>query len=361
MSKWLLGLAPMLTLAALGAQANVSGATPSVQIRYGSGVPMHQQQRLDQDLVILDSLKLKDSTGEMKRLFELNEVSSESVKKWLSERVRVIVDEKFQINETTVKMLGVGVTYPGVSATTNSMGPHDEKDETSDEPAGPQVVMSNLGGGLYMFGKSLSVFLGVDVAGVGVLEVKSPRLGLLQVGSGLFSTISSRMDKSAVENRLHSLFRLGTLLHEARHSDGSGKSLAFAHVLCPIGHDFVGVPACDTPSNGPYRLEALFLAAAKAACGEECSVKDKEIMDLLILDSESRVLSGFSRTQIAKPADSQSQDGKPADAAVASAGAPKKEGPGVCGFLEKLKIEASFCGPTLAEQVIEWDSAPESL
>lgn len=357
MSKWLLGLVPMLTLASVGANANVSGEAPSVQIRYGSGVPTQQKDRLQKDLVILDSLKLNDSTGEMKRLFQLEEVSNQTMKKWLSDRVSVIVDEKFAIDETTVKMLGVGAAYPGVPATTNSTGLNDQ---TSEEPVGPQVVMSNLGSGLYMFGKSMSVFLGVDVSGVGVLEVKSPRVGLLQVGSALFSTISSRMDKSAVENRLHSLFRLGTLFHEARHSDGSGKSLAFAHVLCPIGHDYVGVPACDAPSNGPYRLEALFLAGAKAACGEECSVKDKEIMDLLILDSESRVLSSFSRTPAAKPVDPQSQQEQAADPAVASA-EKAKEGTGVCSFLEKLKIEASFCGPDLAAQVIEWDSAPESL
>ncbi|MBC7661242.1 MAG: hypothetical protein H7249_16220, partial [Chitinophagaceae bacterium] len=64
----------------------------------------------------------------------------------------------------------------------------------------------------------------------------SPRTGVMQIGPTLFGTDDTLDEtKSASHRIVKSIFRLGVLFHESRHSDGNAKAgtFGFAHVNCP--------------------------------------------------------------------------------------------------------------------------------
>lgn len=98
--------------------------------------------------------------------------------------------------------------------------------------------------------------------------------------------LMNKIDESAMAN---SLGRMAVFFHEARHSDGNGKSLGFFHAVCPSGHDFQGSYACDRNLNGPYSIGAQMMKEFIKNC-DECSVSEKEQMRLRYLDSMNRVL-----------------------------------------------------------------------
>jgi hypothetical protein len=198
--------------------------------------------------------------------------------------------------------------------------PSESEEEAADPetPADPdtqerlkkrkvQTVMSNVGAAIYLSGKSSNLPLLLRVPGVGRIPVTSPRVGVIQVGSGLFPELSSGSSSGsddssgfglAPSSQARRASRLGTLFHEARHSDGNGKSLGFAHAICPVGHDYEGFNACDRNVNGPYLVGAMLTYHLRNNCSG-CSSREQEVLALETLDGLSRIIptkEGFTPT-----------------------------------------------------------------
>jgi hypothetical protein len=91
--------------------------------------------------------------------------------------------------------------------------------------------------------------------------------------------------------------RAETLFHEARHSDGHGKTLGFLHAKCPSYHDYAGLPACDLSTNGPYTIGALMFKYIMDSTADKSTEKTKKIQQLIYLDIANRTLSTSSLVQ----------------------------------------------------------------
>lgn len=108
-------------------------------------------------------------------------------------------------------------------------------------------------------------------------------------------------------NKVPSVVRTGTIVHEARHSDCTGglyiedavamlkgktpksHSCGNLHVNCPKGHSYEGLPACDGQPWGAYAVGAIYASAVASSDG----LSEEEIQQAKAeaLDSFSRVLN----------------------------------------------------------------------
>lgn len=86
-----------------------------------------------------------------------------------------------------------------------------------------------------------------------------------------------------------SIYRLSTLFHEARHSDGNRKSNSwgFDHTLCPAGSVHSGLLACDLFSNGPTKIGYYYLKVALENCAS-CSTVGKDLIRMALIDQKNR-------------------------------------------------------------------------
>lgn len=128
-----------------------------------------------------------------------------------------------------------------------------------------------------------------------ILRATSPRLGLLQIGDSLFGPLMTVNNNP--KSPANAVLRLGTFFHEGRHSDGRGASVGFSHAVCPKGHTYAGIAACDSSSNGAYPLGAAFMRHFLRHC-TQCTKLDKVLVELRILDSEERVLKPTAHSNI---------------------------------------------------------------
>jgi hypothetical protein len=151
--------------------------------------------------------------------------------------------------------------------------------------------MSNLGAGLYLMAKQRQILLAMRRSDGKIIPVTSPRVGLVQIGEGLFFK-KFQVNPEVPGAPANSVSRLSTIFHEARHSDGHGESLSFGHAYCPSGHAYEGYPACDRNLNGPYTIGAQMLKTLTQGCGD-CSIKEKTILKAIEADSRSRVLKAY--------------------------------------------------------------------
>lgn len=355
------------TAAALGLViAGLIGDAQAVELKYSTGVTEKQRELLSKDLARLATMSFGDSSGELRRVLKLPDVSAPSLEAWLQTRARYVIDEKHPFNAFTIFALAP-TEYPlaGDAPAPAPAAPPAEpaqpqnthvdgvlknaSDEaeggggtpsTSEESSGPTIVMGNMGAALYMVGRQNQVVVGFNMIGGGLVPITSPRVGLFQVGRGLFQPLSPKWAPEVIEDFVHSMFRMDTLFHEARHSDGStrvaAKQLGFAHERCPPGHELAGFPACDRPSNGPYRVGALILKSAVEGCGPECSTRDVEILTLLYADSMSRILTPLTR------ASQVGQDD-------------------LCAKLLRTRTNIPFCEAPDEAAVLEWDETPEAV
>ena len=84
----------------------------------------------------------------------------------------------------------------------------------------------------------------------------------------------------------NSWIRLGTILHEARHTDGQGSTATFPHVNCDNGYSTKQI--CDNALNGPNAVAKAFLTYAISLCSS-CSQKQLETLRAMQADVKSRV------------------------------------------------------------------------
>ncbi|NOT78385.1 MAG: hypothetical protein HOP07_05215 [Bacteriovoracaceae bacterium] len=251
---------------------------------------------INRDLEVLSNLKFTEETSEETlKVLGLEKLNSVTAKNWLETRVNYVIEENALsvyklLVKKTVFVERKGVTFPNADIVPHAL---EFNAETEAEDEGV-TVMSNIGAGLYMAGKKESQVYGLKIS-KGFLKkpikalAESPRVGIIQIGEGLFHkelTINNE-NPNAISNSLN---RLSTFFHEARHSDGNAKSLAFAHSRCPESHDYAGVHACDENRNGPYTVGAVMMKELIKSCGDDCSEREKEMLKIIAIDSLTRVI-----------------------------------------------------------------------
>ncbi len=223
-------------------------------------------------LQLIDSLPIVEmESSEMKRVMKLKDSSSSSIWEWLEARVQYIV----------------------------APAPSKKKRRGLEQ-------MLNLGAIFYHECQTQGISCILDIPAFRKIDVRSPRVGVLQMGKDLFSPVQATMghEKDSIVNRLRIL---SILFHEARHSDGNKDSpgnredssvgtRGFFHGKCPEGHYLQDRLACDFNLNGPYTVEGLWLESVLSSC-KHCTPKSKEAIRLLIADARSRVLTTENVTE----------------------------------------------------------------
>jgi hypothetical protein len=286
-------LASLLTLSA---QASLNAN----EIMLSKSIKPTLRHKIERDLRVIENFKFADKAKPATlRTMNLVSLNSTSATDWLNQRVNYIVSENAlsAFNLLVNRVLYVertDVDFPNSDITPYSSEQVAQINEAVADNGASFTVMSNIGAALYMGGKTERQVYGMKVSR-GFLHkservlVTSPRAGIIQIGEGLFSpelTINQQNEEALA----NSIFRLGTFFHEARHSDGNGKSLSFVHALCPPNHDYEGQPACDENLNGPYTIGALMMTEMAKTCDINCSEKDKQALAMIILDSANRIL-----------------------------------------------------------------------
>ena len=151
--------------------------------------------------------------------------------------------------------------------------------------------MSNIGVNLYRIAKKMKSIIGIQLTDGTFHAITTPRQGIIQIGAGFFMK-EMLPNHTLNESHSNSIFRLSTLLHEARHSDGHGKSLGFFHAFCPQGHTYENINACDKNLNGPYSITAASLKSFTHNC-KDCSKTEILILEMRTADAYDRILHTY--------------------------------------------------------------------
>lgn len=300
-----------ISLATLAASATSAWATASPPLQISSSVSKAESSALLSDLAQFPGFSVSKADPELYSLMKIDAPNGADAENalhaqmlgWLHTRVNYIVDGSFNEN-TSVYVLSKTANYqnPGIlplilAPLTNK--PANESSELSStlsqvasvfDDGSAEVVMDNLGSELYTSGKADGAELGVKIPGLkGIIPITSPRVGILRIGPGLFSVFQDD-PKEKITERYTQISQLATLFHEARHSDGNGRSLGFSHSICPQGHPYQGAAACDDMLNGAYTIQAYLLKAMTESCAD-CTANEKEALRLGYLDTFSRVVN----------------------------------------------------------------------
>jgi len=260
----------------------------NVDIKFSKGISKKFRKAMDRDLSVLERLDFKkEADQETLKVLGLDSLNADSATKWLEDRVQVVIEElsskklekKIKIEERYFNFENADVN-PNIEIPTST-------------PSGKGVtVMSNLGAALYFAGKSAGSLFSFKVK-TGFMKSEtvkfsSPRAGLIMIGPGHFMERFD-FDKDDRKAEANSYNRLATFFHEARHSDGAGKDLGFFHAVCPDGHDFQGLNACDRNLNGPYAVGAQMIKEFLKNC-DNCNDEVQERMKLAYLGSTNRII-----------------------------------------------------------------------
>lgn len=248
-----------------------------------------QQKKITQDLELLDNFQFRDQADlKTLRVLGLSELNAATANEWLHDRVKYIVEEKVSLKKLLYVELR-NIDYP--NSQTQLFSASDLMSNNQDISS--FITMTNIGAEAYLRGKAEHKIYGMKIKQTRPrktiqVRVDSPRVGVLQIGTGLFSPdlAINRNDPNAIAN---SIFRLAFFFHEARHSDGNGASLGFTHSSCPAGHDYEDELACDESLNGSYTVGAVMAREMMLACKDNCSERDKEMLKIFIIDNYNRV------------------------------------------------------------------------
>lgn len=260
-------------------------AVKAQTFKYSRDVPQSQSQLLESDILLLNKIEFQDLDPELYRVSDIDRkiTRGSELLDWMKERVRYVVGEKFVAYDKRYKeQANYNFELPGILP---DFGSSDKVMMSQYQLARPQIVMQNLGPSTYYLGKKSGTLWGLNISGVGKIPISSPRVGVIQVGPGLFKVPQNRKSTD-YDVRMD---RLTTLLHEARHSDGRGEHLGMMHSKCPSYHTYGGYYACDFNLNGAYTVAAYMGKALTENC-TDCSVAHKEKMRLSYLDSFNRVI-----------------------------------------------------------------------
>jgi hypothetical protein len=257
-----------------------------------SSVPVDQSNRIEQDIQAMKKMSFAQSDPELLKLMELTDatpnLTPDTLLNWMEARVHFFVDENFDL-KTAVSLAQKNYAFPNPGVFPDETSPDETSDEDVSSGGDTIQVMTNIGAGIYESSKTLKDLVQINLPGIAVVPVTSPRIGLVRLGSGLFSQLYDDPSLS-IDSKPYIAYRLSVLFHEARHSDGNGKSLGFFHAICPSG-TFAGKAACDRNLNGPYQIQAKFLLSLISSC-TDCSDGDTQAMQLIEADSASRQIRG---------------------------------------------------------------------
>jgi len=255
-----------------------------VDITLSSKIKNSQEKAIERDFKTLSEFKFSEEGSEDTLFyFGIQSLTNEDLEEWLDARVSWIIPETEPKNLKLIE--GGSAAYPDNGMPIIEM--------PSVKPSGKGVVvMSNIGTALYFSGKQSKQKVGLKIKTSlfkrEKVMIDSPRTGVIMIGEGLFMR-RLQINRQKDESVANSLGRLQTFFHEARHSDGHGKHLGFFHAVCPKGHDYAGVNACDRNMNGPYNIGSSLMKEFIKNC-EDCTESEKEVMKLVWLDSLNRVI-----------------------------------------------------------------------
>lgn len=252
-------------------------------IDFHSSVPQDQIDYLKTDLTYLYKTPVSQSDPEFLKMIQLKVGDGPQMHNWVLNRARYIVGETYDLTKNVIVDRAEGMRFKFPTTPLPSITDSIQKKKTKSDI---KNIMSNMGTVVYLAGKQNSSLLGINFDNK-IIFAKSPRIGVLKIGEGLFAQkfLFNKNPKASV----NSLSRLGTLFHESRHSDGSGASTGFIHANCPSGHAYVGHAACDLSSNGPYTIGALALRHLLLNC-TTCSLPETTAIEAAIADSFGRIL-----------------------------------------------------------------------
>ncbi|MCM2350880.1 MAG: hypothetical protein NDI69_12730 [Bacteriovoracaceae bacterium] len=259
-------------------------------INFHSSVPQDQVNALKADINYLYQTPVSTIDAEFQAMTGLPAVDGAHMHNWLINRSKHIIGESFQLTEENIAYW-IFHRFPKTPL------PDAFKAVNEDEDEGVVTVMSNIGSALYLLGKKQDVLLGLKLDGDKVYA-KSTRAGILQVGKGLFLE-RFRINKGDLLAPANTVSRLGTLFHEARHSDGNSEHTGFVHDECPTGHAYEGHAACEKSSNGSYSLGAVAEKQLLLNCSS-CSEKEKSAISAGIADAFSRIVDPKQSAQKAE-------------------------------------------------------------
>ncbi|MEA9357217.1 hypothetical protein SHI21_13415 [Bacteriovorax sp. PP10] len=265
------------TIIILSISFNSQASEKFAGIYFDSSLPASQLRTMKDDLTYLYKNPITDFDPEFQTMAELPKVDGPQMYNWIYNRVKYIIGQDYQFSgRNLVKKTGhvfpATPLPPSISNRANAL-------------AGI-IIMSNTGADLYLTGKRDNILSGIKLDGDSVFA-PSPRVGILQVGEGLFlERLAVNKDQNSEANKIK---RIGTIFHEARHSDGHANHIGFIHDECPPGHNMSGFEACDGSSNGSYSLEAVALKSLLLNC-LTCSNEDKTKLSVDIADSFNRVV-----------------------------------------------------------------------
>ncbi len=279
-------------------------------LEFDRSLPLEQRQIIQSDLENLCRLNY-DSQSEGARkakktlqgIFEMEEVNCQELKNWLFDRVKWITggfdfQERIIIQRDESSLLNfLAWRYFYFS--------QGRIIETVDEYA----YAMNVGGFLFeilqrvetnkwffpfRFGEFQTWFKFIrDDAREIWLPITTPRVGIVRLSPRLFD--------GEEDSLAGSIFRISTLFHEARHSDGHGEHSTFPHnISCPNSSLPVG---CDSVLNGAYGVQFTFLHYAIQTC-DSCSEREKEVLaqhavtDFDKIDTKSKKLVDASPIEI---------------------------------------------------------------
>ena len=269
-----------------------SVARPATQgIEYSKQVPQDEVNLLNEDLS--RPLEFTNDLPDLKNILGVSDLKFETLKAWLAERVRYVIADSEDPSDG-LSALQQNYVYPNPNVLPELQTPPAGSKQKFQDDLSPQrsgVIMSNVGTNIYINGKKMKSLLGYNFQGpLGstLIPVKSPRVGILQIGQGLFLKKISDDTNSSVSN---SIYRLAILFHEAYHSDGHGKSLGFVHALCPSG-PYMNTLSCDRETNGPYTAQAYFIRQAVIPCHDKglCDDDEAERLAFVGTDALDRVI-----------------------------------------------------------------------
>lgn len=237
--------------------------SPAVVLQFDQSVSEEHRKLIEGDLELLTTIKFAGDT-ENSDIVGIPSFTGENVSIWLQDRAKFVVGEDFASEVVAVNNI-----------------------ERMHEASTYKVLMLNVGAGLYKIYRNRAKPMQVRIADQNVV-ITSPRIGVFRIGEGHFDPLTEEF-LHTLSSIANGVFRLGTLFHEARHSDGNGDSLAFSHIACPDG-DYKGKLACDKWTNGPYSVGAEMVKRLYQACtGGKCSTADRVAILMEIADSRYRL------------------------------------------------------------------------
>jgi hypothetical protein len=249
-------------------------------------------QKIKDALFILNNIGKQDYQNNFQG--ELNFLlDNENPSTWLYKRASHFVPLEKR-NQITLTFSEEEYIYPNpVENVIQEINHNEEPHEKAS------LLMSNLGVEFYQLGKQKKKLVKAEFDNLYDSHlmlnrfINSPRVGIIGISNQYFKPefyISETGNQEADNIAL-----LSFLFHEARHSDGEGKHLGFPHVLCPDYSDYAGLYACDKPFNGSYGIAAQLLNNFIPLCSS-CNEKESEVLKLLAIDFEQRVINDNAMT-----------------------------------------------------------------